>query len=103
MTQPTALAPETAPTLVFLRRRQVADMIVELSFNEAARRQLPELKGLLIDALYTLPSECFIADDWSCILHQVIQALLLRQENKTEARMPAPLAGAIIQLERRLQ
>ncbi|GGX64444.1 hypothetical protein [Saccharospirillum salsuginis] len=97
----TAIADST-PTLVFLRRQQVADMIIELSFNEAARQQLPTMKGLLIDALYHLPPKSFIADDWSCILNQVIKALLLQQETQTETRMPAPLLGAISQLERRL-
>lgn len=97
----TALS-ESTPTLVFLRRQQVADLIIELSFNEATRQHLPKLKGLLIDALYNLPPECFIADDWSCILNQVIRALL-HPDAAREARMPAPLMGAISQLERRLQ
>lgn len=97
----TALS-ETTPSLVFLRRQQVADMIVELSFNEAARRELPQWKGLLIDALQQLPPECFIADDWTRILSQVVQALL-HPEDKREPRMPPHLVGAIGQLERRLQ
>ena len=98
----TAIADST-PTLVFLRRQQVADMIIELSFNEAARQHLPTMKGVLIDALHHLPPECFIADDWSCILNQVIKALLLQQETGTRTRMPAPLLGAISQLEQRLR
>lgn len=94
---------EPTPSLVFLRRQQVADLIVELTFNDAARQRLPELKGLLIDALYALPPQSFIASDWSAILAQVIDGLKLQQDTLQTARMPAMLLGAINQLNRRLQ
>ncbi|PTY36921.1 hypothetical protein BGP77_06450 [Saccharospirillum sp. MSK14-1] len=93
---------EASSSLVFLRRQQVADMIVELSFNEAARQRLPQLKGLLIDSLQQLPEACFIADDWTEILSQVVQALMNPSEHG-ENRLPAHLQCAIGQLQRRLQ
>lgn len=102
MTTTTAATAEATPSLVFLRRQQVADMIVDLSFNEAARQRLPQLKGLLIDALQHLPAACFVADDWTEILSQVVQALLNSQQT-SEHPLPANLHCAIGQLQRRLQ
>jgi len=93
---------EASSSLVFLRRQQVADMIVELSFNEAARQRLPQLKGLLIDSLLQLPETCFIADDWTQILSQVVQALT-NPENQGTSRLPTNLQCALGQLQRRLQ
>lgn len=94
---------EPISSLVFLRRQQVADLIVDLTFNEAARQQLPELKGLLIDALYALPPKSFIANDWSAILAQVIEGLKSQQNSDQSINMPAMLMGAIYQLDQRLQ
>ncbi|WP_108124622.1 hypothetical protein [Saccharospirillum mangrovi] len=96
------LTPDLSSSLVFLRRQQVADMIVELSFNEAARERLPQLKGLLIDSLHQLPESCFIADDWTQILSQVVQALL-NPDNTSSRPLPAHLQCAIGQLQQRLQ
>lgn len=96
------LTPDLSSSLVFLRRQQVADMIVELSFNDAARQRLPQLKGLLIDSLHQLPESCFIADDWTQILSQVVQALL-KPDNPTTLTLPAHLLCAIGQLQQRLQ
>lgn len=93
---------ESSSSLVFLRRQQVADMIVELSFNEAARQRLPQLKGMLIDALQKLPAACFIADDWTQILSQVVQALMKPDAHHGHP-LPANLQCAIGQLQRRLQ
>lgn len=93
---------DSTQTLVFLRRQQVAELIIELAFNEAARQNIAMLKGLLIDALYRLSPECFIADDWSCILNQVVDALLQLDADATDRPMPAPLLGAINQLRQRL-
>ena len=93
---------EASSSLVFLRRQQVADMIVELSFNEAARQRLPQLKGLLIDSLQQLPETCFIADDWTQILSQVVQALM-NPEAQGASPLPTHLQCAIGQLQRRLQ
>ena len=90
------------PSLVFLRRHQVADMIVSLAFNECAQRRMPEMKGLLMDALHELPPECFIADDWSDILVQVIQALLAEEPTLNALLMPTALKAAIFQLNQRL-
>lgn len=103
MALPNVAIIEPTSSLVFLRRQQVADLIVELTFNEAARQRLPELKGLLIDALYALPPESFIASDWSAILSQVIEGLKLQQDARQTDKMPAMLLGAINQLNRRLQ
>lgn len=100
-----ALASSTAEapsSLVFLRRQQVADMIVELSFNEAARQRLPQVKGMLIDALQQLPPACFIADDWTQILSQVVRALLDPKEDASNS-MPAYLLAAVGQLQQRLR
>lgn len=93
---------EASSSLVFLRRQQVADMIVELSFNEAARQRLPQLKGLLIDSLQQLPEACFIADDWTQILSQVVQALM-NPGSQGGSTLPTHLQCAIGQLQRRLQ
>lgn len=89
---------EASSSLIFLRRQQVAEMIIELSFSEAARQRLPQLKGWLIDALQQLPEDCFIANDWTQILAQVVQALM-----NPEAHIPTHLQCAIGQLQRRLQ
>jgi hypothetical protein len=90
------------PSLVFLRRHQVADMMVDLAFNEYARQRMPEMKGLLMDALHELPPECFIADDWSDILVQVMQALLSDEPTLNALLMPTALKAAISQLNARL-
>lgn len=91
-----------ASSLVFLRRHQVADMVISLAFDECAQRRLPQMKGLLMDALHELPPECFIADDWSDILVQVIQALLSEEPTLNALLMPAALKAAIFQLNQRL-
>jgi hypothetical protein len=80
--------------LVFMRRRQVTDLILSLAKQNSAN--IPE-KSQLLDALYLLPASCFIADDWHIILRQVTLALL-QQENNQGARMPTHLTQWLTQI-----
>lgn len=84
--------------LLFMRRRQAADLL--LSLADGPSRSLPE-RNLLLDALYQLPTECFIADDWTDILFQITHKLLL-QEEKLGARMPTQLSSLLNKVSQRL-
>ena len=84
--------------LLFMRRRQVADLLISLAEGPMESTQA---KNLLLDALYQLPTHCFIADDWYVILKQVTETLL-QQEAKNGARMPTALNRLISKLSIRL-
>ncbi|MDX1474568.1 MAG: hypothetical protein R3309_10390 [Reinekea sp.] len=84
--------------LLFMRRRQAADLLISLADGPAQ----PSLaKNLLLDALYQIPTECFIADDWYVILKQVTH-VLLQQESKSGARMPTHLSDLLARIANRL-
>lgn len=85
--------------LLFMRRRQAADLL--LSLAEGPNQSLPA-KNLLLDALYQLPTECFIADDWYVILEKITHTLL-QQEAKTGAGMPTHLTTLLANISQRLQ
>lgn len=85
--------------LLFMRRRQAAQLL--LSLAEGDNQNLPA-KNLLLDALYQLPTQCFIADDWSVILEQVTHTLLL-QGSQNGARMPTRLNELMAQIVNRLE
>lgn len=84
--------------LLFMRRRQAADLL--LSLAEGPNRSTPA-KNLLLDALYQLPTECFIADDWHVILEQVTQTLLLQQGNGSK-KIPNELSLVLASIQQRL-
>lgn len=92
------LSSDQAPNLLFMRRRQAADLL--LSLAESRSQSIPE-RNLLLDALYQLPTECFIADDWSTILNQITHTLLL-QEEKNGAWMPTHLSSLLAKVKQRL-
>lgn len=84
--------------LLFMRRRQAADLLLALA--DGPSQSLPE-RNLLLDALYQLPTECFIADDWTVILNRITQ-LLLRQEKKNATKMPTQLGPLLAKVNQRL-
>ncbi len=88
----------TSANLVFMRRRQAVELL--LSLAEEPEQSLPA-KNLLLDSLYQLPTECFIADDWHLILHQITESLLL-QEHKNGAGMPTHLSSLLAKIQQRL-
>jgi hypothetical protein len=85
--------------LLFMRRRQAADLL--LSLAEGPNQTVPA-KNLLMDALYQLPTQCFIADDWYIILEQITQTLL-QQETKNGAGMPTDLNRILANIHQRLK
>jgi len=85
--------------LLFMRRRQAADLL--LSLAEGPSQSLPA-KNLLLDALYKLPTECFIADDWYVILKQITHTLL-QQETQYGAGMPTHLSALMASITQRLK
>jgi hypothetical protein len=85
--------------LLFMRRRQAADLL--LSLAEGPRQSVPA-KNLLLDALYQLPTHCFIADDWYVILEQITHTLL-DQEEKHGAGMPTDLNKVLSCINQRLK
>ncbi|EAR10488.1 hypothetical protein [Reinekea blandensis] len=84
--------------LLFMRRRQAADLLLALA--DGPSHSLPE-RNLLLDALYQLPTGCFIADDWTVILTRVTRLLLL-QEDKNGAGMPTHLSRLLAKVNQRL-
>ncbi len=84
--------------LLFMRRRQAADLLISLAEGPSESNLA---KNLLLDALYKLPNDCFIADDWYVILKQVTE-LLLQQETQNGARMPTRLNILLTKLSYRL-
>lgn len=89
---------EHSSNLLFMRRRQAADLLLSLADGPA--QSLPT-KNLLLDALYQLPTECFIADDWFIILEQITHTLL-QQEAKQGAGMPTHLGNLLSSISHRL-
>ncbi len=85
--------------LMFMRRRQAAELLLSLVDNQTP--SLP-VKNQLMDALYQLPTDCFIANDWHVILQQITYTLL-QQENKHGARMPTHLTQLLSQLQLRFK
>jgi hypothetical protein len=81
-----------------MRRRQVANLLISLAGETRSR----EARNQLLDVLYQLPTDCFIADDWHVILHQVTKTLL-QQEEKNRARMPTHLNRLLSQIQLRLK
>jgi len=81
-----------------MRRRQAADLL--LSLADSPIQKLPA-RNLLLDALYQLPTETFIADDWHVILQQITQ-MLLQQEITNGARMPTHLNNLLSIISTRL-
>lgn len=89
---------QSSSNLIFMRRRQVAQLLISLSGHS----NVPGAKSQILDALYFLPTDCFIADDWHVILNHVIKTLL-QQEEKNEARMPTLLSAVLSQIQHRLK
>jgi hypothetical protein len=87
--------------LLFMRRRQAANLIMSLVEDQGVNQSLPS-KNLLLDALHQLPTECFIADDWSQILNQ-ITTMLIKKEQQDGARMPTALSILLFSVQNRLQ
>jgi hypothetical protein len=85
--------------LLFMRRRQAADLL--LSLAEGPNRTVPA-KNLLLDALYQLPTHCFIADDWYVILEQITHTLL-QQDTQNGAGMPTELNHILASIYQRLK
>lgn len=91
--------PGHTSNLLFMRRRQAADLLLALA--DGPSRSHPE-RNLLLDALYKLPTESFIADDWTVILNRITKLLLL-QEEKNGAGMPTYLGRLLTKVDQRLR
>lgn len=86
--------------LLFMRRRQAAQLL--LGMVDCPDLNPRQTMNSLLDTLYLLPTECFIADDWFVILQQVTDMLLSLEERK-EARMPTHLSNFIAQLRQKVR
>lgn len=89
--------PQFSSNLVYMRKRQAADLILSLSSDSHTNTTT---KYMLLDALEQLPTECFIATDWYDILKQITTMLL--QEERQKAGTPTKLSQMLTSLTLRL-
>lgn len=84
--------------LVFMRRRQAANLLLSLTDSNGHCHQT---RNLLLDALHQLPTEIFIADDWHLILEQVLDSLLTMSSDRQS--IPTHLSVLLFNIKNRLE